>query len=72
MLEGPHVGIEEALGALVFVGTREGVVREPQHGEEEMGLSDLAGGWIYVGELIAGPVDEELLGGLVLATHDWG
>ena len=35
VLEGGHVGSQEALRALVSVGAREGVVREAEHGEEE-------------------------------------
>ena len=70
VLEGPRVGIEEALRALVCVGAGEGVVGEAQDGEEEVSLPDLAGLRIDVGHGVAGPVDEELLAGLVVLTHD--
>jgi hypothetical protein len=70
VLEGSHVGVEEALRALVCVGAREGAIREAQNGEEDVRLFDLAGLGIDVGQRVAGPVDEELLAGLVGLAQD--
>ena len=70
VFEGAGVGIEEALRALVRVGAREGVVREAQHGEEEVRLPDLAGLGVCVRQRVAGPVDEQLLAGAVVLAHD--
>ena len=47
-----------------------GVVAGPQHGHEEVGGAQLAAFRIDDRKGVAGPVDEQLLAGLVLAAHD--
>jgi len=68
--EGLYVGREEALRALVREGPDVGVAAGPEHGHEEGGLPHLAAARVDVRERVAGPVDEELLAGLVFLTHD--
>jgi len=69
-LEGVHVGREEALRALVLEDLGVGVVAGSEHGQEEGGLPLLAAACVDVRELVAGPVDEQLLAGLVRLAHD--
>jgi len=68
--EGVHVGEKEALRALVLEDLGVGVAAGPEHGQKEGGLPLLAAARVDVRELVAGPVDEELLAGLVFLAHD--
>ena len=64
-----HVAGQEALAALIGKRLGKRVVGGAQYGEKQGGLAKLAV-LIEVGQLLAGPVDEELLTGLVIAAHD--
>ena len=67
----PHVRgapVRERLGP---GGLGEGVVRRPEHGDEDLCFAQLPGGALDDGHALSGVVDEQLLAGAVLLAHHY-
>jgi hypothetical protein len=68
-LQRQHLCADPVLGGLARRGAGKGVVRRPEHGHEDLGPGDLAGGGVDHRHGVAGVVDEQLLAGDMHLAH---